>query len=191
MITKNTKKILNYLLRNLELKNINQISRELKISVGSSFKILKDLEKNELVLFKKFGNAIYYKINFKNKEVKKILDLILIEERRELKGYSKIYAIELMEFNCPLIVLFGSVLKKNKFNDVDVLFVGCGVNKVSEFCLKISRVKSKPVVPLILDKKDLVNELRKNKDSILDIIKTGIVLKGGDVFIKVIQDAKL
>ena len=39
MIPKNTKKILLYLLKNFELNNINQISKKLKISVGSSFKI--------------------------------------------------------------------------------------------------------------------------------------------------------
>ena len=50
MIPKNTKKIILYLLRNLELVNINQISKKLSISVGSAFKILKDLGKDNIVL---------------------------------------------------------------------------------------------------------------------------------------------
>jgi len=191
MITKNTKKILNYLLRNLELKNINQISKELKISVGSGFKILKELEKKEFILMESLGNAKYYKINFGNSEVVKILELILIEETRELRGYSGIYAKEFEKFDCPLIILFGSILRANKFNDVDVLFVGCSVKKVSKFCLEISKIKSKPVVPLILTKEDLIGELKKKKDSILEVVKTGVILNGEDIFIEVIKNAKI
>ncbi len=190
MITKNTKKILNCLLRDLGLKNINQISKELKISVGSAFNILKELEKKEFILMENLGNAKYYRVNFENMEAIKILELILIEEARELRGYSKIYAKEFENFDCPLIVLFGSILKGSKFNDVDVLFVGCNVKSVSKFCLEISKIKSKPVVPLILTKKDLVEELRKKKDSLLDLVKTGVVLKGEDIFIEVIKNAK-
>lgn len=191
MISKNTKKILNYLLRNLELKNINQISRELKISVGSSFKILKELEKRKFILMENLGNANYYKINFSNSELIKILELILIEERTELKSYSKIYAQEFKNFNCPFIILFGSILKGGKFNDVDVLFVGCKVGSVSKFCLEISKVKSKPVVPLILSKKDLSEEIKKGKVSILEIVRKGIILKGESLFIEMIKNAKL
>jgi len=191
MITKNTKKILNYLLRNLGLKNINQISKELKISVGSAFKILKELEKKEFILLENLGNAKYYKINFGNNEMVKILELILIEEARELKGYSKIYAKEFEQFDCPLIVLFGSILKGSKFNDVDILFIGCDIKNVSKFCLEISKVKSKPVVPLILTKKDFIGELKKKKESILEIVKTGVVLNGENIFIEVIKNAKL
>ena len=47
MIPKNTAKIMRFLLRNTEKigYNINQIAKSVKISVGSSFKILRDLEK--------------------------------------------------------------------------------------------------------------------------------------------------
>ena len=191
MVTKNTKKILNYLSRYFELKNINQISRELGISVGSSFKILKDLEKKKWVLSEKMGNAIYYKINFSNLELIKSLELILIEDKRNLRGFPGVYASDLDNFDCDLIVLFGSVLRKNKFNDVDVLFVGCNLKKVSVLCLEISRIRSRPVVPLILTRNSLAKEIKNKKGSILDIIRTGVVLKGEDVFVEVLKDARL
>ncbi len=191
MVTKNTNKILNYLLRYFELKNINQISKELEISVGSAFKILKDLEKKKWVLPERMGNAIYYRINFDNLELVKVIELILIEGRRNLKGFSGVYANDLDNFNCDLIVLFGSVLKKNKFNDVDVLFSGCNLREVSKLCLDISKVRSRPVVPLILTKNDLIKEIKLKRKSILDIIKTGVVLKGEDIFVEVLKDARL
>ena len=192
MIPKNTKKIINYLLRNFELNNINQISRNLNISVGSAFKILNELEEKEIVLIKKLGNAKYYALNLKNEETIKLCELILLEERRNLKGYSKIYANELKNFKeAPLIILFGSILKNNQFNDVDILLVTNKIKEVDEFCLEISKIRTKPIVPLILKKFDLIKEIKNKKESILEIIRTGIIIKGESAFLKIIKNAQI
>ena len=82
MIPKNTKKIILFLLRNLELFNINQISKILKISVGSAFKILKELEKNNFVISTNLGNAKFYQINLNNEETLKWCEILLSEERK-------------------------------------------------------------------------------------------------------------
>ena len=164
MIPKNTKKIILCLLRNLELVNINQISKKLNISVGSAFKILKDLEKNNLVLSSNLGNAKFYQINLNNEETIRWCEILLSEERRNLKGYSKIYAEEIQKFeHSELIILFGSVLTNKEFNDVDVLFVTNKPKEVTKFCLNLLKIRTKPVVPLILKKEDLLNEIKKKK----------------------------
>jgi len=192
MIPKNTTKIIGYLLRNFELRNINQISKELNISLGSTFKILKDLEKNEIVLLKKLGNANYYILNLKNQETNRLCELILLEEKRKLKSYTKIYSDEIKNFkNADLIILFGSILKNKQFNDVDVLFVTNKIKEVNKFCLEISKIRTKPITPLILKKSDLVKEIDNRKESILEIIKTGIVLKGESVFLEVIKNVSI
>jgi len=191
MITKNTKKIIVYLLRNLNPININQISRELKISVGSAFKILKDLKKEDIVLSEKLGNCIFYKLNLENQETTKICELLLLEEKRNLKGYSKIYAEEIKKFKeAELIILFGSILNKKEFNDVDVLFITNKPREVAGFCLELSKTKTKPIIPLILTKTDIIKEIKSKKQAILEIIKKGVVLKGDDIFVKVIKNAK-
>ena len=192
MIPKNTTKIIGYLLRNFELRNINQISKEINISLGSTFKILKDLEKNEIVLLKKLGNANYYILNLKNQETNRLCELILLEEKRNLKSYAKIYSDEIKNFkNADLIILFGSILKNKQFNDVDVLFVTNKIKEVNKFCLEISKIRTKPIIPLILKKSDLVKEIDNRKESILEIIKTGIVLKGESVFLEVIKNVSI
>ena len=179
---KNTKKIILYLLRNLELVNINQISKKLDISVGSAFKILKDLEKNNIVLSSDLGNAKFYRINLNNEETIRWCEILLSEERRNLKGYSKIYAEEIQKFeHSELIILFGSVLTNKDFNDVDVLFITNKPKEVTKFCLNLSKIRTKPVVPLILKKEDLINEIKKKKEIVLNILKTlSVVLKGDD-----------
>ena len=191
MIPKNTKKIILYLLRNLELVNINQISKKLNISVGSAFKILKDLEKNNLVLSSNLGNAKFYQINLNNEETIRWCEILLSEERRNLKGYSKIYAEEIQKFeHAELIILFGSVLNNKDFNDVDVLFITNKPKEVTKFCLNLLKIRTKPVVPLILKKEDLLNEIKKKKEVVLNILKTGIILRGESVFIEVVKNVK-
>ncbi len=191
MIPKNTRKIILYLLRNLELVNINQISKKLSISVGSAFKILKELEKNNIVLSSNLGNAKFYQINLNNEETIRWCEILLSEERRNLKGYSKIYAEEIQKFeHAELIILFGSVLTNKDFNDVDVLFITNKPKEVTKFCLNLSKIRTKPVVPLILKKEDLIKEIKNKKEVILNIIRTGIILRGESVFIRVLKNVK-
>jgi predicted nucleotidyltransferase len=193
MMPKNTTKIVRFLLRNTEKTgfNINQIAKAVKISVGSSFKILKDLEKNKIVSSKNIGNAYYFNLNLDNAEAVKTCELLLLEEKRQLTGYSKLYGESLQNFDkAELIILFGSVLNNKEFNDVDVLFVTNKVKEVSNFCLELSKIRTKPVVPLILKKEDLIKELENGKEAILSIIKEGVVLKGESVFVEVIKNAK-
>jgi|SRR3989344_306516 len=191
MIPKNTKKVLLYLLRNQELININQTSKKLGISVGSAFKILEKLEKDGIVLSSNLGNARFYQVNLNNNEARKICELLLIEERRTMKGYSKIYGEEIQKFeHADLIILFGSILNNKNFNDVDVLFVTNKPKEVTKFCLEISKVRTKPVTPLILKKEDLIREIKNKKEAVLDVIRKGIVLKGESIFLEVLKDAR-
>ena len=191
MIPKNTKKIILHLLKNLELVNINQISKKLSISVGSAFKILKDLEKNNIVLSSSLGNAKFYQINLNNKETIRWCEILLSEERRNLKGYPKIYAEEIQKFEySELIILFGSVLTNKEFNDVDVLFITNKPKEVTKFCLNLSKIRTKPVVPLILKKEDFIKEIKNNKEVVLNILKTGIILREESVFIEVLKNVK-
>src|SRR3972149_9088475 len=191
MIPKNTKKIILYLLRNLELFNINQISKLLDISVGSSFKILKELEKNKIVISSDLGNAKFYQINLNNEETIKWCEILLSEERRNLKGYSKIYAEEIQKFeHSELIILFGSVLTNKDFNDVDVLFITNKLKEVTKFCLNLSKIRTKPVVPFILKKEDFIKEIKNKKEVALNILKTGVILRGESILLKVLKDVK-
>lgn len=191
MIPKNTEKTVLFLLKNIDEfgYNINQISKLNNISVGSAFKILTELERDKIVFKKEISNASHYKLNLDNNETLRLCELLLLGEKRKLKGHAKVYADEIMKFEqADLIMLFGSVLKGDKFNDVDVLFVSDNVKSVNNFCVEVSKVRTKPVVPLILAGKDLVNEIKQGKEPILDIIRNSVVLKGEAAFLEVIRN---
>jgi predicted nucleotidyltransferase len=193
MISTNAAKLIRFLLRNLEGYgyNINRLAKSLQISVGSSFKILKGLEKEQLVIAQSIGNAINYNLNLDNPETIKICELLILKEKRQLSGYSKLYAESLGKFDkAEMIILFGSVLSKKEFNDIDVLFVADRAKEVNDFCLDITKTRTKPIVPLILKKKDLIEGLKKRNEALVSLVKEGVVLKGESTFIEVIRDAK-
>lgn len=191
MISKNTAKIILFLLKNVGEfgYNINQIARMNKISVGSAFKILKELDKNKIIAKKEISNASHYKLNFDNPETIKLSELLLLAEKRNLKGHAKVYADEIIKFKkAEMIIIFGSILTGKEFNDVDVLFITGQTKKVTDFCLEISQVRTKPVVPLIMKKKDLIKAIKQRKEAIMGLIKEGIVLKGESTFVEMIKN---
>jgi len=196
ILSKNTLKIMNFLIRNLEPYNINQISRILNLSVGSVHKILKTLEKRYIVNIKELGNAIYYSLNFNNNEVIKLSELVLIEEKEDILKNNKtanVYAQDLSKFDAKLIILFGSILtKKNEANDVDVLFIVKNerqVKEVNKFCLDISKIRTKKVNLLVMLEEDFIKNLINKNKVIIDLIKNGVSLKGEEILIKAIKNA--
>ncbi len=191
MIPKNTARVIMYLLKNTDEfgYNINQIAKLNKISVGSAFKILKEQEKDKIIIKKEISNASHYKLNFDNPETMKLCELLLLAEKRNLKGHAKIYADEIIKFkDAEMFIIFGSVLKGKEFNDVDILFLTNQTKKVHDFCLEISKIRTKPVVPLIMKKEDLIKAMKNKKEVIFGMIKEGIVLRGESTFMEVIKN---
>lgn len=191
MINKNTTKIILHLLKEINEHghNINQVAKALHISTGSAFKILTDLEKDNILYHEEISNASHYKLNLNNQETIKLCELLLLQEKRQLKGHAKLYADELSKFNdAELIILFGSILKGTHFNDVDALFLTNQVKKVQKFCLDISKLRTKPVMPLIITKEELIREIKNKKEAILSLIKEGIVLHGTNTYLEVLKN---
>ena len=191
MIPKNTTKVVIYLLKSIAEfgYNINQIAKLNKISVGSAFKILTELESDKIIIKRKISNASHYKLNFDNLETIKLCELLLLAEKKKFKSHAKLYASEIIKFkDAEMIIIFGSVLKEKEFNDVDVLFLTNQTKKVNDFCLEISKFRTKPVVPLIMTQEDLINALKNKKEAILSMVKEGIVLRGESVFVGVVKN---
>ena len=152
-ITKNTTKIIEFLLKNIDKVgfNVNQLSRSINISVGSAHKILQELKKNDIVATTDLKSSIYYKLNLNNPDTVDICKLTLRKNKKDLPSYIKVYSEEIEKFDkAEIIILFGSILNKKDFNDVDVLFVTNKIKEVNIFCSEISKIRTKPINPLIM-----------------------------------------
>ncbi len=196
MFSKNTMRIIGFLLKRPAGRyNVNQLSKELGISVGSAHKIVKALSKGKILKSENLGNAIFYALNLENKESRKICEIFLIEDKnKELakNQIAKVYSTEIENFPAKALVLFGSILtKKEKAADVDALFIienRKKVEKVTNFCLEASKTKTKPIIPLIMTKGDLKIKLKEKNPVVMEIIKTGIVLSGEGLIVEVLSD---
>lgn len=192
-LTKNTLKIIEFLLKNIDKTgfNVNQLARNIDISVGSSHEILHELKKKGLTKTIDFKSSIYYKLNLDNPDTIDICKLILRENKRKLSPTIKVYSEELEKFNqAKILILFGSILTKKEFSDVDVLFVTDKVDKVNIFCNEISKIRTKPINPLIMTLKDFINNLKIKQKVILEIINKGVILKGEEKFMEILKNAK-
>lgn len=195
MLPANLIKIVEFLFRNIPNKfNVNQIARDLKISVGSAYKILKSLEKKGVLISQRVGNGIYYALNFDNKEAASITELVLMESRnKSLKKnpHASIYAKDLKDAEklSKAIILFGSILDTKDPKDVDVLFIiGKGKSKaVEDFCMKLSNLRPKRVNPLIMTMADFKCNIKKQDRVIADILRKGVILFGEDRIINTLR----
>ena len=195
MFPLNLTKIVEFLFRNIPNRfNVNQISRELKISVGSAYKILKSLEKKSVLVSLKIGNGIYYVLNLDNKEAENITELVLIESRNKSlskNSHASIYAKDFKDGEklSKAIILFGSILERKDTKDVDILFIiDKGKSKaVEDFCMKLSNLRPKRTNPLLMTMADFKKNIKKQDKVIADILKKGIILFGEDAVIDILR----
>ena len=191
-ITRNTSKIIGFLLKKICETgfNLRQIARHLELSVGSAHEILHELKSREIVKSIDLKTSIYYHLNLSNPDAVDLCKLILRENKKNINPIAKVYAGEIEKFkSSDLIILFGSVLLKREFNDVDALFITNKVKEVNKFCNEISKVRTKPINPLIMTFDDLVNNIKKKNKVILEIINKGVIIKGESMYMEALKNA--
>ena len=190
-LTHNESKVINFLLRNFSQDyNINQIARELHLSPRGAYKILKKLEKNQLLRSRGIGNNFIYTLDFEQEKVQDVCQFVLTE--KETTPYVRAWIRDLQPLRklTMMVVLFGSVLTKDKqAGDIDVFLVfnQKHFSLVQEQIKKINQIKSKKIHPLIQTKTDLSRNLQQRDPVVLNVFRTGLVLWGRNVFVEVIK----
>ena len=193
MITNNEKKILKFLLAHFNSDySINEIAKKCGLAPNGAYEILKKFEEKEILLPKKIANSKSYKINFNSKETNKLLELALIPDYRESKIKYRYSDLKPLENITNLCIIFGSyTTKKEKPNDIDVLFVikKGDYKKYSEVLEKVKRILPLKLHDVIQTKEDLIKNIKKEEKLIIEAIFEGIVLWGHESLIEVIKNA--
>jgi predicted nucleotidyltransferase len=169
--------------------NANSISKHIKITPRGALKILKNLEKEKIVIGRKLGKAVFYKPNLNDMYAAKTIETLLIKETRD-KATRWLHEFEGLFRYTEIVLLFGSILKNpTHANDIDILLVFKKKNyeKVSAFINEKNKMLLKKIHSIPQTMKDLKENLKKN-DAIKDAIRTGYVLQGFDKLIGVIKD---
>ena len=194
MITNNEKKILKFLLINFNSDySINEIARKCGLAPNGAYEILKKFEQKEVLSSKKIANSKSYKINFNSIEANKLLELVLIPDYKELKIKYRYNDLKPLENITNLCILFGSyITKKEKPNDIDILFVikKGDYKKYSEVLEKVKRILPLKLHDVIQTKEDLTKNIKKGEKLIIQALSEGAILWGHEFLIEVIKNAK-
>ena len=157
-----------------------------------ALKILKKLEKENILKPKKIGKATIYSINIKDNYARRYVELILSREELYANPKVKRWIQELKKIkNAELIILYGSVLKNQEPNDIDTLFI-VNKNKFQKLQKEIeetNKINIKKIHPLYQTFEDIIDNLKKKHKPLLNAIK-GIVISGQEKFIEVYNESR-
>lgn len=175
--------------------NAYSLKDKLGMSDVGTLKLLRSLHQKDLLLSERMGNAIFYKIKTENGYAKKLLELILMENLH-LSNFLKGWLKDLNACSPPAkaIILFGSILHKEKeAKDADIGFIlknAEDYQKIKEKVRQLEKASSIPIHPLYLTVKEFAEQLRKKDKPLVEIVKTGIFVKGVELIVEVLSDAQ-
>ena len=168
--------------------NANSISKQVNITPRGALKMLKNMEKEKLVIGRKLGKAVFYKPNLEDIYTIKTIETLLIREARN-KAARWLHEFEDVFKDTKILIIFGSIIKNPAYaNDIDILFVFEKKNykKISAFINEKNKTLLKKIHSIPQTMKDLKENLKKN-EAIKEAIRTGYVLHGFNKLVGVIK----
>ena len=170
--------------------NANSIAKVLGITSMGALKIAKQLEKEEILVSKQLGRAIFYKLNVQNDYVIDYLKFLLKRESMQALPYIRRWVNEIKKIkSANAAILFGSVLKKrDEAKDIDVLVLTDkkGFSKLKKEIEAINLVNDKKLHPLFQTEEDLIKNIKSRDNIVLNAIK-GIAVFGEDKLISLLE----
>ena len=169
----------------LNVYNSRSISKIAGVSHAGAFKILKRLEKRNIVSSAKIGKAIIYSLNLENPIAIREIEMILTIEAQSYKRWIEEFAG--LKDKSLFAILFGSVIRNEKeAKDIDLLVVVDKDNyqEIRKIINERNKILAKKVHLIIQSMKDFKKDVKTKNKAILEILKNGIVLFGQENIIK-------
>ncbi len=193
---KPSSKILKILLKEFSVKHtITNIAKEIGMTRVGTWKTLKKLEKEKLVVLTGIGtgktSTYSISLNWENPLLEKTLSLILTEEA--IKNQRWLDNFKELENKVDFLIIYGSILYSKEANDIDIL----GVTNKNKFIgiestiSKIQKTQIKKIHALNFTEAEFKQELKNPNKIFIDAIKKGIILFRQEKFIKFIRSIKI
>ena len=186
-------KILKILLKELAIKpTITLLAKEISMSRVGTWKILKKLEAEKLVILSPVGagktSTFSISLNWENPIVEKSLSLALTQDA--LKNQRWLSNFAELEDKVDFLLIYGSIVHSPKeANDIDILGI-TNENKfleIEESIKRIQKTQIKKIHSLNFTQAEFKGELEKPNKIFIDAIKKGIILFGQEKFVKLIR----
>lgn len=169
--------------------NSNSISKVLNISHVGSQKIFKRLLKENIVVNKKIGKSIIYKLNLNNDYAKNLLTFLLSDEANNYKMWKEEFRELFYKEN--IVMLFGSILKNfEKANDIDLMIItdNKNINEINKVIKEKENLLPKKLNTIRLTQKDLLENIKSKDKVIIEIVKNAVILYGQEKYVEVIKN---
>jgi len=169
--------------------NANSISKLLDISHVGAQKIFKRLLKQNLLINRKIGKSIVYKLKLEDDYVRKLIAFLLADEANNFKRWKEEFR-ELSE-KAKIVILYGSTIKNYaKANDIDIMIVIDEKNagEINKIIKQKQEILPKTLHAIKLTHKDMIKNLNKKNKAVIDIVKNGIIIYGQDKYVEIIKN---
>ncbi len=192
------KKILLLLLKDFSVSHtITSLANELHLSRVGTWKAVKRLENNKLIIVKSTGpgktNTFLIKLNWDNVLAEKSLSLYLTEEALSQKRWKSNFAE--LEETVNFLILYGSILHfPQDAEDIDLVGVISQKKnfvKVQQIIDKVQKNQSKKVHIINFIEVEFTEELLKSNKAFIEAVKKGVILFGQENFIQFMKKIRL
>ncbi len=189
MLTANEKKVIKYLLVNFNLdKSINEVAKDCHLSPNGAFKILRKLEKENILHQKNVANIKAFKVSCNSSKARHTLELAFMDkiEGRLEHRYQDLLPLQQVVKIC---IAFGSYITEKKSpDDLDLIIV---INKeeFSDYKKKLAEIQELIPVKIhdvLQTKTDFINNMHRDNKVIKKALQEGIVLWGYEPLIEVL-----
>lgn len=168
--------------------NANSISKVLNISHVGAQKIFKRLVEENVVIRKTIGKSIIYKLNFNDMYVSQLVTFLLADEANKFKRWKEEFK-ELFKEE-KIVMLFGSTVKDYAHaQDIDLMIIleQKEVTEVNAILKKRAEILPKKLHGFKLTHQDLLENLKKRENAVVDIIRNAIVLHGQEKYVEIMK----
>ena len=169
--------------------NANSISKLLNISHVGAQKLLKRLLKQNLLTDSKVGKSTIYKIKLEDEYVRKLIAFLLADEANNFKRWKGEFK-DLFKKD-RIIMMYGSAIKNYvKANDIDIMIVikKAEYNEVLRIIEKKQIILPKKIHSIELTANDLLQNIKQQKKSTIDLVKNAIILYGHDKYLEIMKN---
>jgi len=169
--------------------NANSISKILEISHVGAQKIFKRLFQEDLIISKRIGKSIVYKINFTNDYTQQLIAFLLADEANHFRRWKEEFR-ELFKKD-RIVMIYGSAIKNYaQASDIDIMIVikKNEVKEVNKILKEKEEILPKKLHAIKLTNQDLLENFKKKEKAIVDIVKNAIILYGQDKYVGILKN---
>ena len=169
--------------------NANSLSKVLDISRIGAMKILKKLLNENLLVSKKIGKSIIYRVKLEDDYVKHLIAFLLTDEANDFKRWKEEFK-ELFKGN-RIVMLYGSAIKNySAAKDIDLMLIikrtdYAAIKKIVE---ERQNMLPKKIHAIELTANDFLQNIKEKKKAAIDTIKNAVILYGQDKYVTIIKN---